>query len=182
MLQKRNMQPLLDLFNRDPLRLRYLLGISRGLKLAHTSVKRDLDALVKRGIVQRRLERRGKRSFPLYVANEGDALFRQMKKLRNFELLYESGLVDAVADACAPRVIVVFGSYRRGEDLVESDIDLFVESLPKKIGLSRFERTLGRKIHILFEEKFGNLGADLKNNVINGFVLRGYLEAYDARS
>jgi predicted nucleotidyltransferase len=77
-----------------------------------------------------------------------------------------------------PGCIVLFGSYLRGEDTEESDIDLFVEADKKEIRLERFEGLLKRKIELHFRRDFGKISKELKNNIINGLVMQGYLEAF----
>ena len=78
-----------------------------------------------------------------------------------------------------PKVIILFGSYCRGEDIEESDIDIFIESKKQEINLDRFERALKRKIEIHFNDNFNNYPKELKNNILNGCVLYGYLEAFE---
>ena len=59
-----------------------------------------------------------------------------------------------------------------------SDIDLFVECRKEEINLKRFEKKLGRKIELHFNENFLSYPKELKNNIINGMVLSGFLEGY----
>ena len=46
----------------------------------------------------------------------------------------------------------LFGSYSRGEDVEESDIDLFVEAKERNLDIRRFEKALGRKMQLHFKE------------------------------
>lgn len=76
--------------------------------------------------------------------------------------------------------IILFGSYSKGEDTESSDIDIYVENASgKEPDLSAFERKLGRKIHML---KYRNLfcvkNKDLANNMVNGFILNGYVGVF----
>ena len=41
--------------------------------------------------------------------------------------------------------------------------------------LSKFEKYLGRKIHLL-EVDINNVSKEFKNNLANGFILEGYLD------
>ena len=72
---------------------------------------------------------------------------------------------------------MLFGSFQRGEDVEDSDIDLFVEACKMDLDLNSYEKKLNRKIQIHFRKCFGKLPEELKNNIINGIVLYGYLEA-----
>ena len=77
-----------------------------------------------------------------------------------------------------PDAIILFGSAAKGEDLKESDIDLFVLAEEKKLDLQKYEKLLGRKINILAEESFSKLSKELRNNIINGIILYGYLKVF----
>ena len=72
----------------------------------------------------------------------------------------------------------MFGSYRRGEDVESSDIDIFVECADEPVNVAQFEKKLGRKIELHFKEDFTAYSKELKNNLINGIVLSGFLEGY----
>lgn len=67
----------------------------------------------------------------------------------------------------------MFGSASKGDDLEESDIDLFVQAPEKKIKLAKYEKLLKRKISLFFEENFSRLSKELKNNILNGNILKG---------
>ena len=167
-----------EVFFLNPGKAQYLKGISRKIGLAHTSVKKSLNELVRRGLVKETVEKKGKRRFPLYIANTGDKLFYRHKVIYNITSLIESGLIEHIENKLAPRSIVVFGSYRRGEDAEDSDIDIFVECEKEKLDLARFERKLSRNIELHFNENFSSYPQELKNSIINGIVLSGFLEGY----
>lgn len=178
MLQKSSMSGVLEVFFRSPHKEHYLTDISRNIHVAHTSVKKNLQKLVKAGIVQELIEKRGGRRFPLYKANTENKDFKRFKFIYNISSLLESNLIDFIAEKLMPKSIVLFGSYRRGEDTKESDIDLFIECKKEELDLRVFETKLGRKIELHFKEKFNSYPVELKNNIINGIVLRGFLEGY----
>ena len=75
-----------------------------------------------------------------------------------------------------PNCVMLFGSGARGEDHLESDIDLFIQAEERPLELKRFEAMLRRKLHLLFEADLRALPKELLNNIINGRVLYGYLE------
>ncbi len=90
-------------------------------------------------------------------------------------LLFESGLTNFLEEKLKPGVIVLFGSVRKGEYDVESDIDLFVEAAEQKINLAPFEKTLGHRIHIVMKPRLCELPKELKLSIVNGIKLSGYL-------
>ncbi len=178
MLQKSSMQVVAEVFYRFPTKEYTLKEVSNYAKIAHTSVKQNLQKLVKMGLIQQMIEKKGKRKFPVYKANKINKLFIQCKKIYNVQSIMESGIIRYIEEKLMPKCIVVFGSYQRGEDTEESDVDLFVESKKKDIQLKLFEKKIGRKIEFHFNEHFTSYPKELKNNIINGTVLHGFLEGY----
>jgi len=166
-----------DVFFTEPTKQHYLMEISQKAGLAHTSVKKYLERMEKAGIIKETSEKKGKRSFPIYAASLENIEYKRYKRAFNLLKLEESGLIDHLKDKLMPKSIVLFGSYARGEDIEESDIDIFLECKKKELDLSKFEKQISRKIELHFKEKFKEYPAELKNNIINGIILRGYLEA-----
>lgn len=176
MLQKGNMVLVLGTFFNEPTKNHYLKEISKTINLAHTSVKIILKYLIKQNLVLCINEKKGRRVFPLYKANINNKDFKIYKRLYNLLLIQESDLIKFLGDNLTPKSIVLFGSFSRGEDVEDSDIDLFIESSKTDLNLDKFEKLLGRKIELHFNENFTKYPAELKANIINGIVLYGYLE------
>lgn len=116
-------------------------------------------------------------------SNQTNWLFIRSKIVHNLDFVYGSGLVEFLIDYYKnPKAIILFGSFRKGEDLSSSDIDIAIESDEVKdynvIGLrelSEFEKVIGRRIQIhLFNRK--EIEISLFNNIANGIVLWGFLE------
>jgi len=168
-----------EVFFTSPSKKHYLMDISRSIGLAHTSVKKNLDELVKMEMIKEYAEKKGGRSFPLYMANTEGRLFKRCKIIHNLSFLMESGVIDFIEEKLMPRCIVLFGSYQKGEDTEDSDIDIFVECPEEKLDLRGFEEKLNRKIELHFNERFASYPKELKNNIINGVVLMGFLEGYE---
>lgn len=76
--------------------------------------------------------------------------------------------------------IIVFGSYARGEDTEDSDIDLYVEtSSKKKPNLKKYEDRLKREIQLFVYKDIHKIkNKELANNIINGIALNGYVEVF----
>lgn len=150
--------------------------IARRTGLTRPAVGPHLALLEKEGLVRHTMERRGKRQFPVYRANQEASVFRFRKMLANIESL--KPLTDHLTRTLAPEALVLIGSYRRGEDTESSDIDIVVFGKERRVDMSAYERALKRPIQLLFLGEFPTLSNELKNNVINGIVLAGYLEAF----
>ncbi len=178
MLQKSSMQLVMEVFFRFPTREHTLKEISNYSKIAHTSVKKNLQKLMKIGLIKQKIERKGTRKFPIYQAYKENKVFIQYKKVYNLQTIMESGIINSIEEKLMPKCIVMFGSFQRGEDTEESDIDLFVEGKKEEMKLIQFEEKIGRKIQIHFKDNFISYPKELKNNLINGIVLHGFLEGY----
>ncbi len=115
-----------------------------------------------------------------YAADRTNENYALEKKFFNIKQLYDSGFVKYVREELHNPTIIVFGSYAKGEDIEESDIDIYVETLSEKqITLKKFEKKLKRKIQIF---RFKNMreikNKHLANNILNGFVLNGFIEVF----
>lgn len=92
--------------------------------------------------------------------------------------IVDSGLLEYLEVEYKPRAIVVFGGIRKGEYDVNSDVDIFVESdVREVIDLSKFERKIGKhRIELFIKKSVNDLPVNLRNNVLNGIKLSGYLD------
>ena len=178
MLQKSSMLRIAEFFFVNPTKKNYLMNISRSVGLAHTSIKKNLDKLARLGLIIESIEKKGGRKFPLYKANTNNRLFKEYKIVYNLSSLLESGVISFIEEKLMPKSVIVFGSYRRGDDIEKSDIDIFVECKEEEINLNKFEKKLGKKIQLHFKENFTLYSKELKNNIINGIVVSGFLEGY----
>lgn len=165
------LQPFFSDPDRDNIGLR---EISKLIGLSPSSVKIHLDRFVKDDI----LKKGDFRSMPIYWAHQADERFRYLKKLNTINKLYTTGVIEHLANVCQPDVIILFGSASRGEDMKESDIDLYIQSEEKKLELKEFEKQLQRKIQLHFYTHFNKLSPELKNNILNGIILSGYLKIF----
>lgn len=101
----------------------------------------------------------------------------QLKRADNIKLIYETGFVDLLEKEFAGATIILFGSYSRGEDIINSDIDIaIIGKKEKQIDLTKFEKELERKININFFDSFKNIHKHLKENLCNGIILIGGIE------
>lgn len=148
--------------------------LSRNTKLAQPSVMNHLKTLTKEELIIR--EKKG--IYPTYRANRENELFRIYKKVDLILKMQKIGLISEIYDLCIPHSIILFGSASKGEDIEESDIDLFIHSPRKKINLKKYEKLLTRNISLFFEEDFSKLNNELKNNILNGIILKGYLKVF----
>ncbi|MFA5856420.1 MAG: nucleotidyltransferase domain-containing protein [Candidatus Pacearchaeota archaeon] len=178
MLQNYNITKVMEVFFKEPSKEHYLIELSRKTNIAHTSVKNFLNQLKKEGIILERKEKKGNRLFPMFYASINSLEYRKQKIIWNYIQILESGIIQYLKENLFPKSIILFGSYSRGEDVEDSDIDIYLECKKGDIKLEKFEKFLGRKIEIHFNNNFNDYPKELKNNIINGKILDGYLEAY----
>ncbi|MBR9699926.1 nucleotidyltransferase domain-containing protein [Candidatus Woesearchaeota archaeon] len=177
MFQKSNRYKIMRVFFEDPLRKDFQLReISRKVNIAPTSVKRYLHELEKSQLIIR--EKHKIHGYPIYHAHRDSEEFTFLKRIDTMIALKEIGLIHYLSEKCMPDAIVLFGSAALGEDTSESDIDLFVLSQEEKLDLRLYEKRLNRKIHVFFSESLNSLSKELKNNILNGIVLKGYVKVF----
>ncbi len=102
------------------------------------------------------------------------------KKLYNLKQLYTSGLIEYVRQELSNPAIVLFGSYAKGEDTPQSDIDLYIETPSKKsININSYEQKLKRKIQLFQHKSIKDVkNVHLANNIINGIVVHKHIEVF----
>ncbi|MFT4313374.1 MAG: nucleotidyltransferase domain-containing protein [Candidatus Woesearchaeota archaeon] len=96
--------------------------------------------------------------------------------------LLQTTLLTDLNDILFEPTIILFGSCAKGEMTKESDIDICVIcDEPKEFSVTKYEEFLGREIHLFTYTKtdFRKLPKELRNNVLNGIVLQGFIEAYE---
>ncbi len=150
--------------------------IERELKLPLPSVIRYTKELEKEGI----LKKEETSGAVFFSSDRTSKYFLLEKRLFNIKLLFESGLMDFIIKEYSNPVIIVFGSYSKGEDIENSDIDLYIQSSSKKeIKLEKFESILKRKIQVFVYSNINKINNDhLANNIINGIILNNFLEIF----
>lgn len=178
MLQKCSILDVAGVFFNEPTKQHYLIEVSKKSKIAHTSVKKHLAKLKKLSIISETVEIRGTRKFPLFKADINSSNYRVYKNIYNLIKIKQSGLIEFLKSSLMPNCIVLFGSYQKGEDLENSDIDIFVEAKPTNLDLSVYKKRLHRNIQLIFKDNFKKYPKELKNNIINGIILDGFLEAF----
>ncbi len=165
-----------EVFADEPLKIHFIKEISRKINLAPTSVKKHTEILEKNDII---IKKKGER-FLGYIANRENDDFLFYKKTLNLINLKESGFIDYLIKNFYPKTIILYGSYLKGEDVEESDIDIFILSQKisenKEINIDKFEKLLERKIHLIIEPSLKKLNKNLRTEIINGAVLYGYLK------
>ena len=175
------MDRLKQLFIENPEKEYHVRELARFLEKSPTTISNKLKSLTKDNFLIFRQER----GHSLYKANTENQKYKQIKISHNTEALRKSGLIDFLIDEYNyPEAIILFGSYAKGENNQNSDIDLVIITPNKKeIDFLKFEKKLKHDIQLFIfsKEDIINLkkkNKELLNNFINGIVLYGFLEIF----
>ncbi|MBR9701991.1 nucleotidyltransferase domain-containing protein [Candidatus Pacearchaeota archaeon] len=171
MLNQSSEEKILGVFFNFPLEKFHIREIARLSKLNPNTVLNVL-----RNLENEKLIIRKKKSHIVEVSANLNEGFKRLKRINNLERIYESGIVDFLMEKFSPEAISVVGSYSAGEDVESSDIDIVVVTKGNsEISLSKFEKFLGRKIHLIITD-YKSMSEEFYINLINGVVLYGYLD------
>jgi predicted nucleotidyltransferase len=109
--------------------------------------------------------------------NKNNPKVMELKRIDNLKLLYEIGFAEFIEKEYAGSTIILFGSYAKGEDNINSDIDVaIIGRKDKSLDLNKFEKLLERKIIINFYDSFEKIHKHLKENLCNGIIITGGIE------
>lgn len=149
--------------------------IANFLEVSSPAVMKALPELEKENLITLKQDKETRRwSIEL---NRNNYKVMQLKRVDNLKHIYESCLADFLEKEFAGGTIILFGSYSRGEDIINSDIDIAViDRKEKMIDMTNYEKRLERRININFYSSFKNIHKHLKQNLCNGIVLTGGIE------
>jgi len=173
MLEKCDTWKLLQLFFKRPHYNYHFREICKLTKWSPTKAKLNLDVLLKNKFIVKSREK----NLLIFKANNENENFKKYKIIYNLEKAFEiaSIIESKLEDFDA---IIFFGSASRGEDSEDSDFDFcIIGSNEKEIDLKKIEKEIQRKISLYFFKNIKELekNKELLNNLINGFVVKGYL-------
>lgn len=157
-----------------------LNDLSEALKISKTTAKKVVLQLIDEGFLNREILGKIWR-----ISSNHDHHYNYTRKIcYNLTLIYESVIIKAIHDiARNPKAVVLFGSYRKGDDNEKSDIDIAVEVLGdedvKIVELGLLPEFGHRKDVLVNLYIFSRHKVDLNlfANIANGIVLKGFLEA-----
>ena len=179
MIEKSTIQKVLDIFFDNPTKEFHLRELSRLLKFSMPTIVASTDILSREKLI---IKTKGK-VITKVQADRENMNFIRFKRLHNLENIYKSGVIDSISSLYNnPKNIILFGSYRKGDDDENSDIDIAIEIIgneePKIHELGVISKFAYRKdvlvnLHIFSRNK---IDINLFSNIANGIVLEGFLE------
>ncbi len=168
---KNNIYKILELFIENPSKDFSVRGIARKLDLSHATVIKYVSNLFSLNLIKKKEDT----LYPTYYANTESDKYKFYKKNYILFKIKESGIVGYIQKQTLASSIILFGSCSKGAFTEKSDIDIFVEAKESGSDISKYEKKLNRKINLLFEPNINNLSNELRNNIINGIILYGFI-------
>ena len=172
---------ILNLFIVDSYRKFNVREVARLVKISPSTASLYMNRFVKKKLLKKEINR----NLILYSADQESREFRDMKTYENIKKIRNSGIVDFIeGELNYPEAIILFGSYAKGENKKDSDIDLFVLSESKNaMNVEKFEKIIGTDIQVfIFDRKeFDTMklkNKELMNNFLNGIIISGFLEVF----
>ena len=156
-----------------------LTDLAKAINMSKTATKQIVEALMQIQFLNREIV--GKAW--LLSANQNHPYFVTKKIPYNLSTIYESEILDAVYKTIpAARAIILFGSYRWGTDVEDSDIDIAVEVVDNQdlaihpLGIIEqlgYRKKVPVNLHVFSRNK---IDLNLFANIANGILLDGFLE------
>ncbi|MBI4438989.1 nucleotidyltransferase domain-containing protein [Candidatus Woesearchaeota archaeon] len=171
----------LEYFFKEPVKWFHVREMARLSKVNATTASKYLNELNREGFILRKLER----GHLLFKADTESATYKDAKVCRNIRQIKGSGLIEYLdKELHFPTAIVLFGSFSRGENDKNSDVDIFaLSNIKKQVSLDKFNKLLGAEIQLFLKsnEEFRDMqkkNKNLANSILNGSIIKGFLEVF----
>lgn len=174
MFDKKNKEKLMQYLFQNPRKNYHIRELARKTNLSASTVSKSIKELHKKEFVE------VKEGVTKQVKLSQNKKTKDYKRVHNLLKLTDSGLIDYLEKKLYPDAIVLFGSYSKGEDDSNSDIDLAIingNNKQKQFDISEFEKELNRPVNVQ-EVDLKDVGENFKLTLANGIILRGYLELW----
>jgi predicted nucleotidyltransferase len=156
-----------------------LNDLSKSLGISKTTANRVVSVLVNEGF----LDKKDLGKIWRISCNLNHRYNRTRKIAYSLDMIYGSAILEEIHKIIRnPKAVVLFGSYRWGEDTEKSDIDIAVEVPDAEelriISLGDIPKLGYRKdvtvnLHVFSRDR---IDLNLFSNIANGIVLEGFLE------
>jgi len=140
------------------------------IKVSPPTASKILAEYHKEGLLKRQEER----NYLFFFANAENKFFIDLSRIYWGARL--KGLAEYIEKTAVMPLIILFGSLSKGETTSASDIDLAIISNKKEINTGNFEKDLKRNIQIFWFGSIKRINEELKNNILNGYILSGRID------
>ena len=155
----------------------HIRGLAKAAGVSTTAVVRAVEELQKHEIII--VE---KTAVTTNVkANVESEAYRFYKKIINLYRLERYKITSTLKEIYRAKAMVLFGSFAKGEDVEESDVDILVLTNHKDTRdisdyLAECEKRLNRRINLQVLSSLEKSSPEFKNAIANGIVLHGYVK------
>ena len=159
-----------------------LNDLSSDLKISKTTAKRVVNSLVKEGFLVKKVYGKAWRIM-CNISHPYNVAFKVPFNISMIYRAYYEGLKDHILKIVGnAHSVILFGSYRKGDDTEKRDVDIAVEIADGKeirivnlgvIPNLGYRKNVQINLHIFSRNK---IDINLFSNIANGFVLEGFLE------
>lgn len=144
---------------------------SRIIKKSPPTCSKLLDRYLKENLLKKEINL----NYIFFYANIENKEFIELSKIYWGKKLAE--LTNFLEKNLVNPTIILFGSLAKAEAKQDSDVDLTIFSDKKSLNLTKFEKQLKRNVQIFWFKSLKDIkSAELANNIINGFKLKGELK------
>jgi len=152
--------------------------LSKLVKISKINTNRVVNRLEKEGFLVKEVIGRSWR----INCNKKHVFNRSKKLAYNLQLIYNSDIIEKIYKKFPnSQAIILFGSYRKGDDIESSDIDIGINIINKELKIEElglikefgYRKNVTVNLHIFSS---GKINRNLLLNIANGIVLEGFLE------
>ena len=160
----------LEPFFEDCYRRIHVREYAKIMKISPPTASVELNRFHKEGL----LNKTSDRNYLLFYTDSKSKDFIELSRIYWRQKFSE--LVEFIEKKYISSVVILFGSLSKAEAKKDSDIDIVIIGPKKDLNVDQFEKKYKRKIQIFwFSSTTGIKNEELKNNILNGYVLRGKL-------
>lgn len=172
-------QKIMNWFFAYPNKEMSLNDLAQTLKISKTTVNKIIRVLVEEGFLKKQVLGKVWR----ITCNIQHPYNFTRKIGSNLILISESSILEEIHKLIPnPKAVVLFGSYRKGDDNEESDVDIAIETIDDEdlrimeLGIITqlgYRKDVQVNLHIFSRKK---VDLNLFANIANGIILEGFLE------
>jgi len=144
---------------------------ARIIKITAPTASKKLKEFEAEGLLKKRLDR----GYLLFRANRESDILRDISRIYWRQKLQK--FIEYLNLKFHNPIIILFGSLIKLETKKDSDIDLVVlTNINKKLNLADYEKLYKREIQLFTFKSLREINKELKNNILNGFIIQGELK------
>ena len=117
------------------------------------------------------LKKQEDRNYLFFFADKENKTFTDISRI--YWRIKLKDIIEKIEENTTNPIIILFGSLSKAEATKNSDIDIAIISSKKEINLKDYEKRLKREIQIFWFDSFDKIDKELRNNILNGYILSG---------